>query len=56
VKTQFFCHMFNALNHTNWGTPFLDLQDPPAWGTTSGGYGSFGNYGRVVELGLRVQF
>jgi len=51
-----YCQMINAFNHTNWNAPFLDLQDAPDFGTMTGGYGSIGNYGRVIELGARISF
>jgi hypothetical protein len=62
VATQFYCHMFNAFNHMQYVAPYLNLQDPAAWGVmgSNGGlggqYGALGNYTRVIELGLRVSF
>jgi hypothetical protein len=56
VAVTFYSSFINAFNHTNWGAPSLNLQDAPDFGTMTGGLGSIGNYGRVIELGLRVSF
>jgi hypothetical protein len=56
VGFSVYCQMINAFNHTNWNAPGLNLQDANDFGTMSGGYGSIGNYGRVIELGARISF
>ncbi len=64
VRVQFHSDWFNAINHTQWGDPGVNLQSPTGFGTITGGYGSlalggFGaaaQYGRVIQLGLRLQF
>ena len=56
VRVTFYTSMINVLNHTNWAAPTLNLQDPADFGVMSGGLGSLGNYGRVIELGARVSF
>jgi len=57
VRVAFYSSMINALNHTNWAAPgSLNLQDPADFGVMTGGLGSLGNYGRVIELGMRVSF
>ncbi|HEV2348794.1 MAG TPA: carboxypeptidase regulatory-like domain-containing protein [Terriglobia bacterium] len=57
VGLSFYTQMINAFNHTNWSVSGdLNLQDPNNFGVMSGGYGSLGNYGRVIELGMRVSF
>ena len=56
VGVTLYGHFFNVLNHDNWNAPFLDLQDPNAFGVMTGGFGDIGNYTRVIELGARVFF
>ena len=57
VGVQVFAQAFNALNHMQWGDPYLSLQDPGDFGVISGEYGAIGNgYRRVIQLGARVYF
>jgi len=62
VHVQIFGQAFNVLNHMQWQTPFLDLQDPADFGVMNGAnssayqYGAIGSYTRVIQLGLRVSF
>lgn len=52
VHAQFFLQAQNFLNHDNWGGANLNLQNPNAFGTLSGGLTG----PRVMQLGLRIAF
>lgn len=52
VHAQFFMQSQNFFNHTNWTAPNLNLQNPNAFGTTTGEQTG----PRIIQLGLRVAF
>lgn len=58
VRVQLFTEWFNGLNHMAWGGDLMSysLQDPLNFGSL-GQYNTLqGNYTRVVQLGLRLEF
>jgi hypothetical protein len=64
VGAQLFVQAFNLFNHTMFGDPSLNLQNPAAFGAitgqynaiTLGGAGASANYTRIIQLGLRLYF
>jgi hypothetical protein len=58
TSIEFFSEWFNALNHMAWGGDLMSysLQSPTAFGTLGQFNPLQGNYTRVIQLGLRLQF
>ena len=64
VGIQIYAQAFNVFNHMMWSDPYLNLQDPQAFGVLSGQYnalglggnGATGEYTRIIQLGVRIRF